>query len=58
MYICLCNAIKLGEMSESIKIAKTPADVMKSFGCNFQCGKCQPVIEELIEEYNEKQSLE
>jgi len=51
MYICLCNGITDHDVD---RIAAggdgTVAQVYRGLGCTPQCGKCVPVIREMLAE--------
>ena len=49
MYICLCNAVT----DRAIRtVAGTPgcsvSDVYRALGCTPQCGKCVPVVRDML----------
>lgn len=51
MYVCLCNAINDKCVRQAVKDgAKNPCHIFKSQGCKAQCGKCVPLMREIIAE--------
>ena len=49
MYICLCNAVTDRAIRHA---ANTPgcsvSDVYRALGCTPQCGKCVPVVRDML----------
>ncbi len=49
MYICLCNAVTDRAIRHA---ASTPgrsvSDVYRALGCAPQCGKCVPVVRDML----------
>ena len=49
MYICLCNAVTDRAIRHA---ARTPgcsvSDVYRALGCAPQCGKCVPVVRDML----------
>lgn len=51
MYVCLCNGFTCGQVRTVVKDgAKTPGRVYAHLGCKMRCGKCLPMVRDLVSE--------
>ena len=51
MYVCLCHAISDGAVRACCQDeADTVADVYRALGVRPQCGKCVPMVVEIMRE--------
>lgn len=48
MYVCLCNALNERKVREAIPGCATVAEVYRALGTTPACGKCAPVIADLL----------
>jgi bacterioferritin-associated ferredoxin len=50
MYVCICNAFTDSEVRQAIRQSppRCVADVYRSLGCEPVCGKCKPLLQELV----------
>jgi bacterioferritin-associated ferredoxin len=49
MYVCLCNAITDRDIDQAIAAGDgTVAQVYRDLGCAPKCGKCVPVVREML----------
>ena len=51
MYVCICNALNERKVKEAI--ASNPGSVARIYrhhGCTPQCGKCVPVLRDMVRE--------
>lgn len=51
--VCLCNMISEKEILEVLKKgASTTEHIQKITGAGTSCGRCLPVIDQLVDQYN------
>lgn len=51
MIVCSCNAIRETEIRAAARRgAPCPDSAYRSMGCEFQCGGCRDLAEELVED--------
>lgn len=51
MYVCLCNGLNDRQVRGVISSgAQTPGRVYASLGCKMQCGKCLPMVRDMVAE--------
>jgi bacterioferritin-associated ferredoxin len=50
MYICLCNALTDRDFRASCDNAHSVSMVYRSLGCEPQCGKCVPLVRQMLRE--------
>jgi bacterioferritin-associated ferredoxin len=51
MYICLCNGFTDGKVRMVARRGEcSVAEVYRALGCKPQCGKCVPLVRDLIRE--------
>ena len=51
MYVCICNALNERKVKEAM--ASCPGSVSRIYkhhGCTPQCGKCVPVLRDMVRE--------
>jgi bacterioferritin-associated ferredoxin len=48
MYLCLCNAITDRDARAEVKAEHTVAMVYRALGAKPQCGKCAPLLRQLL----------
>jgi len=49
MYVCLCNGFTDRQVQNVVPIAKSSAaGVFRALGVRPQCGKCVPMVKELV----------
>ncbi|MFN4087515.1 MAG: bacterioferritin-associated ferredoxin [Alphaproteobacteria bacterium] len=49
MYVCVCNALNERKVAEAIAMSPgSVARVYKHHGCAPQCGKCVPVMRDMV----------
>jgi bacterioferritin-associated ferredoxin len=57
MIICVCNRINSKGVAAAVEAgASHPEAVQAHHGCAFNCGKCRPLIGEMIEDLCETAS--
>lgn len=50
MYICLCNALNEREMHDAVSAcAGSVANVYKYHDCAPRCGRCVPVVRDMVQ---------
>ena len=51
MYVCICNALRDREVKAAAEQPETGtvADVFRACGARPQCGKCLPMVADMIE---------
>ncbi len=55
MYICICGVVTDATIRQAIEAgAKTLVEVQLNTGACLQCGQCEPLIQQLLEEEREK----
>lgn len=51
MYVCLCNAFTDGQVREEIRAgAGTVAQIYRGLNCQPRCGRCVPMLREMLGE--------
>lgn len=52
MYVCLCHVITERQVRSAIQDggAGTAAEVYRHFECQPRCGKCVPMVKEMVKE--------
>ncbi|HML11600.1 MAG TPA: (2Fe-2S)-binding protein [Stellaceae bacterium] len=50
MYICLCNALTDRDLRTSCDNSSSVSMVYRSLGCEPQCGKCVPLVRQMLRE--------
>lgn len=51
MYVCLCNALTDRTIRACCACeAETVGEVYRALGCRPQCGKCVPMVKEMVRE--------
>jgi bacterioferritin-associated ferredoxin len=59
MYICLCNALTDRDVrSQCCKGNGSVAMVYRGLGCEPQCGKCVPMVRQMLRESTASAELE
>jgi bacterioferritin-associated ferredoxin len=53
MYICLCNALTDRDVRAQAEDGRSVAMVYRACGCQPQCGKCVPLVREMLRESGE-----
>lgn len=52
MYVCICNALTDRQINGAIaKGLEDPFEIYASLGCAPQCGKCLPMVEDLVQQH-------
>ena len=58
MYICLCNGITDRDVRRTASAdSPTVAQLYRALGCTPQCGKCVPVVRQMLDEAKREQSV-
>ena len=53
MVVCVCHNINDRKVNEAITAgAKTPREVLNHYNCSFKCGRCIPMMYDLLEKKN------
>ena len=50
MYICLCNALTDRDVRGTCESGCSVSMVYRSLGCEPQCGKCVPLVRQMLRE--------
>ncbi|HTZ79224.1 MAG TPA: (2Fe-2S)-binding protein [Stellaceae bacterium] len=54
MYVCLCNGLTDRQVRGAAGSAKcSPAGVYRALGVRPQCGKCVPLMREILRDHSE-----
>ena len=48
MFVCLCNGLTDRDVRDSAEAGCSVAMVYRSLGCQPQCGKCVPVVRDML----------
>jgi bacterioferritin-associated ferredoxin len=48
MYICLCNALTDRDVRACCDNSNSVSMVYRSLGCEPQCGKCVPLVRQML----------
>ena len=52
MYVCICNGLNERKVNEALTGgAVTVSRIYKHFGCAAKCGKCVPVMRDMLESF-------
>lgn len=56
MYVCICHALNDKQVSKALDNgAHNPASIFRHHGCQVQCGKCVPVMREMVQDHRARQ---
>jgi bacterioferritin-associated ferredoxin len=50
MYICICNVLNDRRIRAAAAESGSAADVYKALGCRPQCGRCVPLVGDIVRE--------
>jgi len=50
MYICLCNGLTDRDIRRAADVSPTVAQVYDVLDCAPQCGKCVPIVREMLDQ--------
>lgn len=50
MYVCICNAVTDTKIKDLLKQGYKKPAIMNMTGCSQNCGTCEELLDEIIEE--------
>lgn len=52
MYVCICHALNDKQVTKALENgARTPASVFRHFERQVQCGKCVPMMRDMVQSH-------